>query len=156
MFFLTWLFLILMSLLNWSTLKGESRCIIFKKLQLGLSQSTPCPPMTPDTYSDVFTIAMQSETRSLACTWPWVQLRDCATLHAIHQAPPEPEHREHTMKPTERMKPTNVQHPSLLPVYICCHIEEILQGSLPSGGRGNLPSHSRQSNFLKTSWEHWC
>lgn len=150
MFFLTWLFLILMSLLNWSTLKGESRCIIFKKNYSWVSPSPPPNPPTPDTYSDVFTIATQSETRSLVCTWPWVQLRDCAALHAIHQAPPEPEHREHTMKPTI------VQHPSLLPVYICCHIEEILQGSLPSGGRGNLPSHSRQSNFLKTSWEHWC
>lgn len=77
-----------------------------KRNTVGLSQSSPIP-VTPDAYSDLFTIATQSETRSLVCTWPRVQLRDYTTLHAIHQAPPETEHR--ATKPIGRTKPTIVQ-----------------------------------------------
>lgn len=79
-----------------------------KTKEILLVSPSPLPtPVTPDAYSDLFTIATQSQTRSLVCTWPRVQLRDYTALHAIHQAPPETEH--HTTKPIGRAKPTNVQ-----------------------------------------------
>lgn len=100
-----------MSLLNWSTLNGKSRCVIFKMV-CNHSWSLPVHPQPHVTWhSNIFTIATQRETRPLACTWPWVEDRDCATLHAIHQAPPEPEHRGDS-----RMKQTNISNS----IDICC------------------------------------
>lgn len=151
MFFLTWLFLILMSLLNWSTLNGKSRGVIFS-ITVGLSQYHPPPPQTPtwpDTHSNIFTTATPRETEpfGLYLTTSGAQRlrRTPPSPCAIHQAPPEPEHRGYVWWKQELTFQT----------ALIFDLSEMMEMH-GSDGSGNFSPRSRQRNVFKTSWEHWC